>query len=655
MNGIPTTAVPAGRRALIQKGLFYYVMCGVFGIMGDRSDKVPDMKRLQETSRLLHHRGPDSNGIYRDAGVGLVHTRLALLDPVHRSDQPFWDEKKRYCIVYNGEIYNFRELRSELEKLGRSLRTNSDTEVLLECILHYGPESILPRLEGMFAFAVYDKVNHTLLLARDRFGIKPLYVYEHGGLFAFASEVGALRPWIKLEPDLLTISAYLQRYEEPTYQGSTYYKYVKFFPPGSFFNVQNGNSAQICTFFSLCDYWDPDRNEHLKGCNENEVIDRVEEALFESVRMQLVADVPVGALCSGGVDSALVTAIAAKVHDNLGIFHANVAGKLSEYDAAYSVAKVLKLDLKSVEVNDEDFLNRFIEVIRHYDHPFLANPHSIPFYMVARLVQENTFKAILTGEGADECFLGYEWLAPDIRNWRRIIKKKLAKGIQTLSRFFPERRMETDSGAGVGRDVLVAQLHDRFEHTQRYQQLTRFRGANGETIPRRLLKSLIELGCTLPSLLHRNDSLGMAASIESRFPFLDHQLVELAVNLPYEFKIRPSTSTVDPTHYFFENKWVLRKVAERHLPRSLSHRKKMAFPTDTFSRIVISPTFFPKSLVADLFGLSTRETLYLAEQADPYFRLQLFHLEVWLHVCLHQFPEQSALDKLKDYIRIKAE
>ena len=628
-------------------------MCGFFGIMWHQSSLVPDAKRLRETIDLLKHRGPDSRGQYVGAGIGLVHTRLSLLDPTPRSDQPFWDKQNRYCIIYNGEIYNFKGLRSELERAGRSFRTTSDTEVLLECIIHYGPETTLRKIEGMFAFAVYDKQDETLLLARDRFGIKPLYIYDMEDMFVFASEIRAMRPWIKLEPDFLTISAYLQGYAEPTYRRSTYYRNIKFLAPGSVIKIRKGSSAHYTDFFNLSNFWDHDRIEQLNQKDEKDIIDGVEALLLNSIKTQLHADVPVGALCSGGVDSSLITAMASSIHNNIAIFHANIVGIHSEHDAATSLSKSLKLDLHHVDVYDDDFINQFVDVIDHYDHPFLANPHSIPFLMVSRLVQANKVKAVLTGEGADECFLGYEWLAPDIRDWRRIVTKKLKKGYHALQKYLPNRAQNILE-PGVDTNILVPQLHNRFENTMRHLDISaKLYTTQAGMKYRKELKTLGELGCTLPSLLHRNDSLGMAAGIEARFPFLDHALVQQAVNIPYRYKVRPSLTVADSAHYFFENKWVLRKVAERYLPRSLSHRKKIPFIVDAFDRMTIAPLFFHKSLIADLFGLSTREVIYLSENADHEFRLQLVHLEVWLHVCLHNLAKQPIVDRLHNHTKIK--
>src|SRR2546425_3591775 len=176
-------------------------MCGIFGFISHRSDLVPEKDRLRETAQLLRHRGPDEFGFHVEPGVALVHTRLSLLDLNPRSNQPFWDKDGLYCLVYNGEIYNFEELRNDLEKRNVQFRTTSDTEVLLEGIIHYGIHSFLPRLEGMFAFALYNKVDKSLVVVRDRFGIKPLYIYDTDDMFIFSSEIKAMQPYLNLEPD----------------------------------------------------------------------------------------------------------------------------------------------------------------------------------------------------------------------------------------------------------------------------------------------------------------------------------------------------------------------------------------------------------------------------------------------------------------------
>ena len=406
-------------------------MCGIFGIVIHNRDVIPEKDRLEQTARLLEHRGPDSFGVYSEPGIGLVHTRLSLVDLSSRSDQPFWDRQRRYGLVYNGEIYNFRELREDLEKRGVQFRTTSDTEVLLECLLHDGHEATLPKLEGMFAFGLYDKIEKTLLLGRDRFGIKPLYVYDQEDIFVFASEISAMRPWVNFAPDLSSVSSFLLGFHGPT-NGCTFLERIKFLSPGGIARITMGRQARYSKFFSMTDFWDPGYGTELTCLKPRQLVDRVEEHLLRSVKQQLVADAPVGALCSGGVDSALVAAMAAQYHTNLAIFHANVVGPNSEHDAAVEVAKHLRLDLKVAEMQDEEFIGLLPEATRHYGHPLYIVPHSIPFLLVSRVVRSNSVKAVLTGEGSDECFLGYNMLVPNIKRWRPAIYNMLKAFVKTL-------------------------------------------------------------------------------------------------------------------------------------------------------------------------------------------------------------------------------
>src|SRR5215204_547700 len=312
-------------------------MCGIFGILWHNTEDIPDAARLKQTAKLLHHRGPDDFGIYSEPGVGLVHTRLALLDLNPRSNQPFWDRSGRYALVYNGEIYNFAELRTELEQQGIQFRTTSDTEVLLEALLKWGADAALPRFEGMFAFGLYDKTEKSFLLARDRFGINPLFVYDTGRAFLFASEIGAIRPWIDFKPDPIAISGYLYGFSGPT-RGFTFFEGVKFLDTGGIAKITRNAPAEYRRFFALSDFVDPAETERLHRTTPLQLVDEVDEILNDSVRSQLIADAPVGALCSGGIDSSIILAMAAPHHNNLAIFHANVVGPISEFEAASRLA-----------------------------------------------------------------------------------------------------------------------------------------------------------------------------------------------------------------------------------------------------------------------------------------------------------------------------
>jgi len=621
-------------------------MCGIFGILQHTSQDIPSHHQLEESGRLIQHRGPDYTGIYSEPGLGLVHTRLSLLDLSPRSHQPFWDRTKRFCLVYNGEVYNFQQLRADLESQGIEFRSSSDTEVVLECLIHYGLEATLPKLEGMFAFALYDQQEQTLSLARDRFGIKPLHFFNGGSSFIFSSEIQAMRPWMTLEPDFLTVSAYLDGVSGGPMKENTFYQNVKKIPPGTFLTIRKGSHPHQQSFYSLGDLWDPEYHQELSRCTATQIADRFEDQLLKSVKMQLVADAPVGGLCSGGVDSSLILAMAARFHSNLAVFHANVVGPNSEYPAAVALAKHLKLDLHAVEVRDQDFIETLPEVMKHYGHPFSYHPNSPPFYMVSHLIRRHQVKAVLSGEGADECYHGYSRLIFNIRQFIGLQETPLA-----LYRYLRKSIKHLLGRYGSPSNTYqIKDLNNRFENIIENEEIRHLvQQKSGGRIHEKYLTSLFEFSYHLRTLLHRNDTLGMAAGIEARFPYLESSLVKLAVNMPYACKVRFSPTTLDKSHYFLMDKWVLRTVAARYLPKELSHRKKMGFATSAQNRLKIKPEFFKSSFISALFRMNPTEINYMIEHADKKLQQKLLHLEIWGQVCLLGESEAKTVTKLKEY------
>jgi asparagine synthase (glutamine-hydrolysing) len=599
-------------------------MCGIFGVLYRDGETVPDEALLRDTLGILGHRGPDSAGIFNGSGIGLAHTRLSLLDLSSRGNQPFWDEAHRYALVYNGEIYNFRSLRSELEGLGLSFHTTSDTEVLLQGIIRYGLDAFLPRLEGMFAFALWDSEQGILSLVRDRFGIKPLSVYESDRMLVFASEVKAIAPWVSLSPDPFIATAYLSGFGGPT-RDRSFFQNIAPLSPGTICEIRQGGRSTARSFFHITDFWNPEERDRLQRIDPSKVVDTVEQLLLTSVEKHLIADAPVGALCSGGLDSSLVMAMAARFHSNLAIFHADVRGPLSEFAAARTLANHLHLDLAKVDVQDQDFIEHLPTVIAHYEYPFSYHPNSIPFLLVSRLVRASGVKAILSGEGSDECFLGYSPIAfEDLRrNYRRLLlrMRNLVHRIPKLGKaIWPIDGAYSSLIAGLQQNFEIALDHARIE--QRIQQTKTVAG-------NRELRSLEWLGHHLRTLLHRNDALGMAASIEARFPYLDHDVVRTAVNLPYKYKIRASPTAFDRSHPFLRDKWIVRKVAERYLPFTLSQRRKLGFPVNAYERMRVSKAFFNDGFVADLFRLGAPTLEYLLANAEQQLKVRLTMLEVW--------------------------
>lgn len=605
-------------------------MCGIFGIVFADEKTVPDRNRLKTTLNLLKHRGPDSSGTHVEAGVGFAHTRLSLVDLSDRSRQPFWDSEGRFCLVYNGEIYNFKELRQDLENEGVHFRTTSDTEVLLQSLIVRGPKATLPKLEGMFAFAWYDRRERILTLARDRFGIKPLYIYRDERVFLFASEVKAMKPWIQLKPNPFIITSYLLGYDGPL-QDTSFYGGVRSVPPGSLLTLTIGEAPRHERFTELPDLLDPNQAEELNKLKPEQLIDRIDDLLQRSVRQMLFADAPVGILCSGGVDSSIITAMAARCHDNLAIFHADVKGPSSEYHAALSLSRHLKLDLEKVDVHNDDFIDLIPEVTDHYERPFFRHHHSIPFLMVSKLIRRHGVKGVLSGEGADECYIGYQQI---VREPLEEFYLKQLRRVETLVRRIPRIGKVLWPGRLDGGANLVRSMLNGFEREigQRCFRMA-YKRAMGAPADRNV-RTLDMLADHLCALLHRNDTMGMAASIEARFPFLDERLVKTAINLPYNAKVRFSPTAWERAHPFLRDKWVVRKVADRYLPRQLSRRKKAPFTVTAFQSMKIPTSYFGRSFVADYFELTEPGMDLLLSNAEQGLKVRLLLLDVWGRLCL---------------------
>jgi asparagine synthase (glutamine-hydrolysing) len=626
-------------------------VCGIFGIVYRRSSAVPPEEKLVASRTSLHHRGPDGHGIYAAEGIGFAHTRLSFLDVDSRSNQPFWDATGRYCLLFNGEIYNFRELRHGLEARGVQFRTTSDTEVLLQALINGEPEAVLRDLKGMFGFALYDRLDRTLLLARDRFGMKPLYVYEDGDVFMFTSEIKALRPWVSLALDQFSISSYLLKFGGPT-QGFTFYQGLKSVPPGGVVRYSGSGPSTQGRYTRLPDFWNRESQQSLAAMSTGAVVDQMDALLSESVNKHMFADVPVGAFCSGGVDSSLLMAMAAKQYNNLAIFHANVKGQWSEHHAAAALSKHLRLDLQSVDVVEQDFVDMLPKVMTHYEHPFTYHPNCAPLMMVAQLARDNGVKGLLSGEGSDECFLGYPWLGR-----QRIMNAYYGAGrrVRSMVRSIPGVGQLLWPDSGTTSDVVRTLLNrgEIFDD----EQYTRNRAAELGDAGRspHAVWTLDYLHYHLRTLLHRNDSMGMAASIEARFPFLDHAVVEMAVNLPARYKLRVSPLVFEKAHPWIRDKWIVRKVADRYIPKGLSQRIKIGFWTTVFQRMQVAPAYFDGGFVPALFGLSQPQMRALVERADQDLIMRLLHLEVWGRVCAERQPVDASVARLRDHVTIRPE
>ena len=574
-------------------------MCGIAGVVTWR----PESKLGERVERMiapLWHRGPDDHGIWVDGerGVGLGHRRLSILDLSPQGHQPMHSVSGRYVVAYNGEIYNFEQLRADLKTADRAppWRGHSDTEVLLAAIEAWGFEAALSRLVGMFAIALWDREIRTLSLARDRIGEKPLYYGRTAQGFAFGSELKAIRALCggMLDVDPQVLSEFMQFGYVPG--RSCIYRGLAKLPPGHF--VYIGPGAVVGDpqpYWQLGASSQSDLVAQLAGADDAYLIDVLHDRLKASIGLQMVSDVPLGAFLSGGVDSSTVVALMQAQSERrvktytIG-FHEKA---FDEAPYAKAVARHLGTDHTELYVSAADAAAIIPELPRIYDEPF-ADSSQIPTTLVSRLTRQHVTVS-LSGDGGDELFAGYPRYTMTAALWRRInnlpMKLRAATAValrcaspQAWDRVFallPAARRLSINGRRVHR---LAQLLESSSLAEMYVRLMSqwqpeeelvlgVRGSINDRLCWTAQGTPIEqmrrwdVGQYLPDdLLVKVDRAAMSASLESRAPLLDHRVVELAFALPERMLIRDG-----------QGKWILRRVLDRYVPRKLIERPKAGF------------------------------------------------------------------------------
>lgn len=625
-------------------------MCGIFGVQTQKTS-APAKSKLRASMALLRHRGPDAAIIHSEPGLGLAHTRLSLVDSDARSNQPFWDKTHSYCLIYNGEIYNRHARREELQALGRISKTASDTEVLLEMLIQFGQKATLSKLDGMFGFAFFDRKMNTLILVRDRFGMKPVFFSQKPDAFLFGSEVKSFEPWMPLKPNSSMVTAYLMKFGDPIKRKS-FYDDIQSLEPGHFLEIEMGGCPRISPFFQIHDFGDPDEYYRFNALRDTQIVDEFEELMGNAVDSHALADATIGALCSGGVDSSLIVSLAARKTKDITLFHANVKGSWCEREPAEALARHLGLEFHIVEAEEQDFVNTIPKVMRHYEYPFTYHPNCAPLMMVAGLARDNGVKGLLSGEGSDELFLGYPWLGRKrITDFYENITRTVGTAISGLPGIGPILLPDRLGNFNAVRDILNGReiLDDLNSVSDALSQ-----HLHAQSDPK-VGWTLDYMNHHLRTLLHRNGSMGMAASIEARFPFLDNSVEKFGVNLPGRHKLKASPWVLEKAHPFIRDKWVVRAVAGRYIPKKLSQRIKVAFWTTVFQRLDISTEFIETSRLNDLLKLSKRQLRDLAQEATPDLKLRLLHLDVWMRVCILNESDDDSITRLNDLVSIRKE
>jgi asparagine synthase (glutamine-hydrolysing) len=558
-------------------------MCGVAGIV-NLDGRPVSSQILRAMTDVIAHRGPDGEGHWTDGPVGLGHRRLSIIDLSQAGRQPMQTSDGRYVISYNGEIYNFRELRAELESQGYRFNSRSDTEVLLQAIAAWGMDA-LQRFNGMFAFALWDCRERRLTLARDRYGIKPMYYWCGGNQFLFASESKAFLPVptfnSQLDPEgLLEYFTFQNFFTDRTLQ-----KGVRILPAGCYLTVsfESGTTPQPKQFR----YWDYCFEEPENPRPEADYAEELDHLLQQAVKRQLVSDVDVGAYLSGGMDSGTVTAIAAKSLSYMRTFTcgfdlSSVSGMELQFDeraASERMSYLFHTEHYEMVLKSGDMERVLPKLVWHLEEPRVGQ--SYPNYYVAQLASKFN-KVVLSGTGGDEIFGGYPW-----RYYRAVVNQSFEEYIDKYYLYWQRlmsnsvlKRVFTPIWDQVGNVWTRDIFRDMFNlHAER---LTRPEDYVNHSL-------YLEAKTFLHGLLNVEDKLSMAHSLETRVPFLDNDLVDFAMKLP----VRLNLVKLDEVVALNENelgrktalynnkakdgKLLLRNVMQRHIPQEVVEREKQGF------------------------------------------------------------------------------
>lgn len=555
-------------------------MCGIAGIFHTNGEPA-SMPVLERMTRAIAHRGPDGEGFYCRGSVGLGHRRLAIIDTGPGGQQPKVTPDGRYTITYNGELYNFRELRKELESNGISFQTESDTEVLLHALSYWGL-SALERFNGMFAFALWDEQEKTLILARDRFGVKPLYYALIGNIFLFASEVKGIlqHPAYERALDKEGFLEYLTF--QNFFSDKTLFKDVRLLPAGCFLRQKLEEKPEVIR------YWDYSFAETSNTKSENEYVEQLDHLFRQAVSRQLIGDVPVGSYLSGGMDSGSITAIASQTINPLCTFtvgfdlHSASGLELAfdEREKAEYMAYLSKTQHYEMVLKAGDMERCMRKLVWHLEEPRIGQ--SYPNYYAAQLASKFG-KVVLAGTGGDELFGGYPW-----RYYRAVVNNDpyeyVVKYYDYWQRLIQTRDLEA-TFSPIWQDIRHVSTLDIFA------QVLKPHIKAGASKPEEYVNHslYLEAKTFLHGLLVVEDKLSMAHGLENRVPFMDNDLVDFAMQLPVKFKL----GNLDKIVYLNENepgpkskkyfektkdgKLILRKMMRRYIPETITSAAKQGF------------------------------------------------------------------------------
>ncbi|MEQ8905764.1 asparagine synthase (glutamine-hydrolyzing) [Ekhidna sp.] len=614
-------------------------MCGITGYIL-LSNNAPELKKsLEAATQSLLSRGPDNQATFLDKSIGLGHTRLSIIDTSNKANQPMTDHSGRYTLIFNGEIYNYRELANALEV---DFNSTSDTEVLLYLLIEEG-EECLTKLNGFFAFAFYDSKEESLLIARDRMGIKPLHYYQNGDFFAFGSEMKALLSYpIARKIDQQSLYWYLRLTYLPA--DMSMIAGIKKLQPGHFIRISNS-----CV--KVESYWSLEEQSSFNG-NYTDAKDQTVKLLEQSVQRRMIADVPLGSFLSGGTDSSAVVAMASKFDKDLHTFSIGYRDHdfFDETSFAELVAKKFNTNHITFSLTNDDLLNSLDSVLDYIDEPF-ADSSAIPTFILSQHVSKH-IKVALSGDGADELFGGYYKHLAFQRSGENTLPNSIIKWLAPLLKALPSSRSSKSGNlarrAGKYAQLLQMKSYDKYWHLASFNALADELMINPPAY--NLINSFIEksqikngeinlndfldldLKIVLPGdMLTKVDLMSMANSLEVRVPFLDKDLVAFARSLPPHYKVDKN-----------RRKTVLQDAFEHILPKELHHRSKKGFEVPMLSwmknelNTSINEVVFDEPFLKDqgvfnpLLVMGLKEKLFSQNPGDVHSTLwTIYVFQIW--------------------------
>lgn len=595
-------------------------MCGLCGFTGEVIDRDEVIKQMTDK---ITHRGPDSSGVYQDGGVSMGFRRLSIIDITDAGDQPIYNEDKTLVLTFNGEIYNYQSLREELLALGHQFYTHTDSEVLVHGFEEWG-EGLLNRLRGMFGFAIWNTVDHSLFLARDFFGIKPMHYTMAGDHFVYGSEIKSILefPGFEKKFNYNTLNNYLSfQYAVPP---ETFFEGVYCLMPAHYLWYKDGK-------ITTARYWEPKFNPD-ESMQEEEAVDKIEKVFEESVNAHKISDVEVGCFLSSGVDSSYVsTYFADQKTFTVGF---DFGEKYNEIDWAKGLSEKIGVDHHYKVISSDEFWGNIKKVQYHMDQP-LADPSCIALYFVSKLASEYV-KVVLSGEGADELFGGYTvYNEPDVfRYYHKLpqwLRTWLRKMVQKVPRHFRGQgfvtRGELPTNESFIGNAKMFSYEDKRKilkdpsYATRPQELTkkyydRVKDQDDVTRMQYLDINMWMVG----DILLKADRMSMANSLELRVPFLDKEVFRVAATIPKRLRVNKKNT-----------KYAMRQAALRHLPEATAQKKKLGFPVPT--RVWLKDEKYYR-IVKDAFESEIAKKFFNTEEIvkyldDHYHGLRDYSRRIW--------------------------